>query len=113
MAVLRRRMKGDPEPGGVLRLTRNCPLGSRLPALWEFLTLTTWDDGTARETGAITLFLQDGLLKACLNDKDGHVVAFVSAEGLEALLEAMNRGLSEDVLDWRRARENGGGRAKR
>jgi len=74
------------------------------PLLWEQLTETKWDDRSNRRTSSITMFMASGSLKACLNDKnDGHV-AFVASDSVEGLLGALEEGLREGRLDWRKAR---------
>jgi len=74
------------------------------PALFEFISLTRWDDGTVRAPGSITVFSEDGRLKACINDKDGLRVAFVAADSVRCLALAIDGGLLDGSLDWRRAR---------
>jgi hypothetical protein len=93
------------------RLTR-CDPQSRFalshPALWEHLTLDRWEDGTSRAPSSLTVFSADGLLKACLADKEEECVAFVSAESLEGLLDLLEAGLKGGGLDWRRSRQKSG-----
>lgn len=83
------------------------------PALWEYLTLTRWEDGTPRQTASFTVFLDGCVLRACVNDKDGGRVAFASSETWEGLFEALEGLLADDAADWRRNRESGGGKARR
>lgn len=75
------------------------------PLVWEFLFLEKWEDGSSRVPGSITLFAEDGLFKACLNDKDGQLVAFTSQRSPEGLFEAVDTGLGAGTLDWRRSRQ--------
>jgi hypothetical protein len=81
------------------------PLGVAYPAVWCELTCDHWEDGSARETSSLTLFLQEGLLKGCLRDRGNDRVTFVSGDSLERVLQALEDGLSTDSLDWRRDRE--------
>lgn len=92
-----------------------CPfLSERCPALWEFLTVTSWPDGGGRrETGSLVVFTEDGGLKACLSDRDGGNVAFVAGRGLFEILEALEAGLVGDDLDWRRAKGSRGQQSPR
>jgi len=73
-------------------------------ALHEYLTMTAWEDGSERVTSTISLFVDQGQWKARLNDRDGGQVAFVSAEGFIALLEALETALRDGTLDWREDR---------
>ena len=78
-------------------------LPSKFPALWEFMSHENFDDGTARMTGSLSLFLDDGALKVALNDREEGYVAFVSGSSLEDVLGALEEGLTADSLDWRRS----------
>lgn len=76
-----------------------------LVALSEFLCDSEWDDGSPREPGSLVLFVEAGRLKACLSDKDQHLVGFVSAATWLGLLAAVEQGLEEGTIDWRASRE--------
>lgn len=76
----------------------------KYPTLVEFLTLLKWEDGAARLPGSLTLFCDIGAWKACLKDKDANASCFVSGRTPGALLEAMEKGLANDALDWRAER---------
>jgi len=96
------RRSGPPPggPGGVASDEPD-PLSDRFPTVVAFLTLTLYGDGARRLPGSITLFADGSVLKACLNDKDAGLSAFVSGAGLEGLLTSMEEGLKADRLDWR------------
>lgn len=112
MAFLRKRQEQD-GTGSCFKIDADDALGKKFPALMEFLTESLWPDGESRVTGSLTVFLQDGMLKACVADKDQELVAFVAGVGLTSLLRALEEGLVGDGLDWRRPRESGGGRPKK
>lgn len=80
-----------------------CELGKRLPLLVEFLSESRYADGSPRVLPTLTLFVEPGLLKACLNDRDQSMVAFVTGSSLLGLLEALETGLEADSLDWRQS----------
>lgn len=71
------------------------------PALAEFLSLETWDADTQRERGTLTIFYEQGLFKASINDRDSESVAFVSKGSFKALLDAIEKGLVTGTHDWR------------
>lgn len=73
------------------------------PTLWEFLSQDTYDDKTPRRLPTITLFLGTDGLQACLNDRDQGLAAFVTSVSLDGLWQALEKGLREDSLDWRRS----------
>jgi len=73
----------------------------RFPSLADFLHLAAWPDGDRRETGTMLVFVEDGLWKACLNDRDGDCYAFLSAESFEGLLSSADGGLGGNSVEWR------------
>ncbi len=74
------------------------------PALWEFVSLTAWEDGAPRKTGSLLFFLDDGRWKCCLSDKENSLVSFVSGESFQDLLRTIDKGIQADKLDWRKQR---------
>lgn len=100
MAISRReQQKRDGGGGGCVEA---CSVMIRYPVLWEFLTCGKFEDGSDRQTPSFTMFLDGGMLKACLNDKAEGVVAFASGSTYTAILEAFNEGLDAGSLDWRK-----------
>lgn len=83
---------------------------AKMPVLWEFLTVEAWEDGEARRTGTVLIFIEEGSVKLCLNDRDQDQVAFVTGSSLEEAFEAADAGLDGDSLDWRQSRRAGGKR---
>lgn len=86
--------------------------GTLFPALVEFLTLSVWEDGTPRALGTLTLFVQDGLWKVCLNDKDASRIAFVSGKTPDDALGSAEANLASAALDWRAVGKPGVGKKK-
>jgi hypothetical protein len=79
------------------------------PVLAEYLASGSYEDGSLRQTASLTLFTEDGRLKACLSDKDNGRVGFISADSFLGLLEALEVALSEDSMDWRASKPVAGG----
>jgi len=77
------------------------------PALWEYLSLCEWEPGQPRETSALLLFCDEGLLKGMLNDRDGVRVCFVAGGSVSAVLKSLEKGLVANTLDWRPDRKAG------
>lgn len=73
----------------------------KYPVLAEFMQRRLWDKDKLRTPGSLVIFCEEGLFKVCLNDKDSCSVAFVSKKSFQEALEAAERGLKEDKLDWR------------
>jgi len=75
----------------------------RFPALCEFMAAVTWEDGSRRVTGTLTVFAEDGMAKCCLNDRSQGLVAFASADSLLGLLDAAEAILRGTAGSWRKA----------
>ncbi|AYP28967.1 MAG: hypothetical protein [Circular genetic element sp.] len=76
--------------------------GSAFPSLWEFLTSAKYPDGSSRILGSLSIWVDVGCIKACLNDRDQGLVAFATADSPEGLWSALEKGLRDDTLDWKR-----------
>jgi len=102
------RRKGQaPQGNGLESAAVEDRLAGQLPVLWSFLSATEHVDGTARETGTILVFVEGGLVKACVRDREVGEVAFVTGVGLENLLGRIEQGLDAGSLDWRAERQKG------
>jgi len=87
-----------------------CVDAGRFPILHEFLTRSRFDDGSQRAPGSFTLFVDDGSIKVCLNDKAEGAVGFVTFHSFAEVLEGLEAVLRENRVDWRRSRDRGGRR---
>lgn len=93
-------VQGEPQDRNI-RIDPDSLLVRRAPMLYAMMTDDKWDDGDARETSTLTLFVDAGMLKAVLNDRALSRTAFASSATLEGLLDALEEGLEADSLDWR------------
>jgi hypothetical protein len=85
----------------------------RCPTLWEYLTTTTYDDGSPREPSTLLVFLQEGSLKGMIRDKDGDRCLWAAARSLVGLLDALDGALGDPQADWRPDRKAAGQPAPR
>jgi hypothetical protein len=75
---------------------------SRLfPLIVEYLTATTWDDGSERELATLMMFVDGNRWKLCLNDRALSRVAFMTGKDPEEALSSLEDGLQRDSVDWR------------
>lgn len=106
MSVLRKRDVS--ESGAVAgKVDESSWFAQNLPGLWEFIESNRFPDGSPRRAGTLTLFVDEGLFKACLSDRDADLVTFVTGTSPEACFGALEAGLQQDVLVWRRAGQKG------
>jgi len=78
------------------------------PEFYEHLTATAYEDGGARVTSTLLIFVDNGVLKLCLNDRDNGRSAFFTATDLMSAIHAMESALRENTVDWRSKRQSGG-----
>lgn len=101
-------LKKRERPGGGSRGEASVgasPCGwEELPALAEFMVSVSYEGGSPRRLPTLLIFTEDRLWKACLNDRDATMVAFVTAATFDALLGAIDAGLQNDSLEWRTPR---------
>lgn len=93
--------KGEPSPANVLvdeEAQRECP------TLFQFLTATSWPDGTSRQVSSLVVFAEDKAWKVCLSDRDTGNNIWASSTTYSGLLGALEGRLTEPCPDWRKAR---------
>lgn len=71
------------------------------PATVEYLTLEEWSPGKPRQRSTLTMFIEDGHVKLCLNDRDQARTGWASGATLEAALEALEADLAAGLTEWR------------
>jgi len=103
LSKLDQASKGTAQPlsalTGVLSVT---------PAVVEYLTASTYPDGSARERSTISIFVEDGVVKACLSDRDQARTLWRSGASVEDAVMALEGAVVDGTADWRRS---GGGKA--
>lgn len=84
------------------------------PALAEYLTCTTYPDGSAREVASLAVTVDDGCVKACLHDRDTRRSLFVAGVSVLDAICSLEIALEGDDADWRpwRSSSPGGGKGK-
>jgi hypothetical protein len=79
------------------------------PVLHAWMTDARWDDGKSRETTTVIVCVDQGTLKACVNDRDSGKSAWLSSDSLEGLFLAIECHLRDGSMPWRDAKR---GRSK-
>lgn len=79
-------------------------LAQRAPTLGHFLCDEVWPDGECKSRSSLVVFVEDGLFKACLTEKDSNSVLWASCKSFDELLEALEARLTDDQPDWRKGR---------
>lgn len=83
-------------------------LESEFPTLYEYLTSRNWADGSARLTTTLLIFVDNGVLRVCVNDRDNNRSAFVTATTLAAALASIETRLCGETMEWRFKAGNAG-----
>lgn len=78
-----------------------------VPLLVEYLSATTYDDGTPRQTSTLLLMAQDGAWKACLRDREQGMCLWVAAPSFGALIGVVEASLGLPDAPWRLDRASG------
>lgn len=111
MALSKRNLPqtvGGPQPA-----MRDSVTQSLYPTLWMYLTDTKWDDGSPREPASLLVFMQDGVLKGMLKDKNALACLWVASSTLGGLLAALEASLNDPSAEWRADRQGTAAAAKR
>jgi len=89
-------------------LTDDAKFVAAFPRVHEFLTCDKWDDGKSRVTGSLSLFIEQGVWKACLNDRDTEASLYVTGETTLACMKALEGRLDgTKEADWRAWKKKG------
>lgn len=80
------------------------------PLLIEYVTNTSWADGSSRLPSTLLLLCEAGQWKACLNDKALGRTGWATGATPEDVLASLERALAEGSMDWRKAKDAGGKR---
>jgi len=98
-------MKRPPKnsgPGPDAQGMPDASFASRFPTITEYLCCLKYDDGSQRARSALSLFVEDGVFKMAMNDKDTKRSLYVAAEGLQEAFNLMEVALQADNPPWRK-----------
>jgi hypothetical protein len=96
-----RRANGAEKSGGSGGSLVGGDAAALFPTLWEWLSSEQYDDASARQTATMLVFVEDGSVKLCLNDRDSHRKAWVTGKTPEAAFASLEQALASDTADWR------------
>lgn len=89
-----------PEPGTKESIP-DPMMAKEYPSLSEHLTDETYDDGQSRERSTLTIFVEDGRIKAALNDRDNKQSMYASSDSLRGVLKLLENALANDKAEFR------------
>lgn len=100
------RDKSGPQQGasGAYGTPDDPTISTGYPAIWEYLAEPAKDARGQLVAATLTLFLEDGLVKLCLNDRASGATAWASAGTLADAVAQMEDRLADGSVEWRRAR---------
>jgi hypothetical protein len=74
---------------------------NEFPTLHEYLTMTKYDKGEARVTSTLLVFVENGVLRLCLNDRDNLRSAFYTGETLATAMASLEMALLSERVEWK------------
>lgn len=95
------RPSGVPSNGGSSGPLVGGDAASYFPVTWEWLTSEQYDDGSTRETSTLLIFVEDGSVKLCFNDRGGDRKLWASGRDALAALTALEGMLAAGTGEWR------------
>jgi hypothetical protein len=96
---------GNVRKSGGDRAADDPALSKLFPSLAEMMMATPTKDGKRRTVSTVTLVCEDGVWKAGLRDRDHAVSLWVSGDGLQGALGALEKALTERPVAWRKTPE--------
>lgn len=90
-----------------------CPEGvlSDAPTVWEFLSVTAID-GKSRQTSTMSIWVTDGAVTLCLNERDAGLSLYAGGATLEEAVRCLESKLNSESPEWRRGYQQGGKKRK-
>lgn len=79
----------------------------KFPTLVEHLGDEAWEDGSTRETSTITIFLENGMVKMALNDRDGQRSLYITCSRWKDAMNALEKAAAAPSADWRGWKQGG------
>lgn len=73
----------------------------KYPEITAYLSDTSWEDGAAREPSALSVFIEGGMFKVAMNDKDLRRSLYISGVTFEAAMASLETALGKSQADWR------------
>lgn len=80
---------------------------SACPTLWEFLSVTVID-GKPRQTSTMSLWVSEGDITLCLNERDAGLSMYSGGSTLEEALTSLERKLNSESPEWRKGYSRSG-----
>lgn len=96
--INRRSTKNEP---AAARTVDPCPLMLAYPLLADHLMQDRWPDGKPRLTSTLLVCSEDGVVKGWFHDRAEALSAWLAADSLSGLLDALEAGLRDDTIRWR------------
>ena len=78
-----------------------CPLLAKFASICEYLTTTSWEDGSVRMPSKLSLCVEDGFILIALNDVDLKQSAYTSSTSLQEGLKLLDAALKGSQVTWR------------
>lgn len=88
------------KPGVDLGRTNVGVLGT-VETVWAYMTDTVYEDGSARECASLLVFVEEGTVKTCLNDRQEGRTMWATGSCLEDCLLSLEERLASGRGDWR------------
>lgn len=108
-----KRLDPSERPEGVPAVVSDPELVSSRPTLAEYLYSVQYPDGSPRKSSSMTIFAQEGVIKAVLKDPDNERALWASGDTLDDLLDNLECMLDSDTTVWRAERTKPGDLASR
>jgi hypothetical protein len=86
---------------GVESLFCDEDFAAEYPTLFAFLAMATDDDGKPRTTSTVMVFIESGVCKACLKERDHDRTLWASAPSILGVFAALETRLNDSPVDWR------------
>lgn len=79
----------------------------KYPILAQFMCAIVDDDGKTRQTSTVNIFVEMGVVKASLRERDHALTLWVTSGSVEGIFEALEDALNKNPPEWRAQAQDG------
>jgi len=83
------------------------------PTIYDYLTCIQYTGGEARVPSTLLAFVEDGMWKMCLNDRDNARSAWSAGRSAIECLKSLESSLEAATVEWRRSAGAGKGKPRK
>lgn len=96
-----KRREKTPEGQVAVAAAQDAAWAKKFPTMYDYMVKLHFDDGSSRQVSKVSIFVENGVWKAALNDPEERCSVYVAGETVEGALKALEAALASGNAEWR------------